>query len=150
MVRFILVAVLATVGCGSDDPVAAPAIYPLDYETTYQEVRNCRNSLEHNGVRMRVLASPEAIAPYTGRALPFPAGSIVLKVQYDGGDTSCEDEVIGATVMRKLAPGSSPDTLDWEWQETDETHREIEFEVRRCTMCHKQCDPQYDATCTDP
>jgi hypothetical protein len=140
------------VACGSDD-AGDPPVFPADYATTYQQVRNCRFSLEHDLVRMRVLAAPDAFTAYTGRAEPFPTGAILLKEQYDSADMACEGPIIGITVMQKLDVGSSPATLDWFWQETDENARPIAIDSMRCTRCHTSCGkaPEgYDGTCTMP
>lgn len=142
--------------CGDDDgapPDGAPPVFPAGYATTYQEVRNCRFSLEHDLVTMRVLASPDAFTAYTGRTEPFPTGAIVLKEQYDGADTTCAGPIIGITVMQKLDVGSSPDTLDWFWQETDKKAEAIATDAKRCTQCHTACGKApdgYDGTCTIP
>lgn len=139
---------LAGAACGGDD--APPAIFPEDYAATYTEVRDCRFSLDHDLTRMRVLVSPDAVAVYEQRSAPFPAGAIVVKEQYDSRDTSCAGPIIEFTVMRKLPAGSSPATLDWEWQKVEPDLREAEFEVERCTRCHTGCGqaPEgHDGTC---
>jgi hypothetical protein len=140
--------------CGDhDDDGGEPALFPADYATTYVEVRNCRFSLEHDLVRMRVLASPDALTPYNGRTAPFPTGAIVLKEQYDGGDDTCTGPIFNVTVMQKLDVGSAPETLDWNWQETDAEYRAVDTDIDRCTRCHTDCGkpPEgYDGTCTVP
>ncbi|MDQ3364378.1 MAG: cytochrome P460 family protein [Myxococcota bacterium] len=147
-------AALLLTGCGGgggDD--GEPPLYPVDYAETYQEVRDCRFSIEHDSVRMRVLASPDAVAAYNGRMAPFPIGSIILKEQYDGGDTSCSGPIFNVTVMQKLAVGSSPATRDWTWQNVDENQRPMTIDVERCTRCHTSCGSPpdgYDSTCTVP
>ena len=143
--------VVALLGCGSD-PVEPP-IFPTDYLVTYQQVRECRFSLDHDLVRMRILASPEALTPYTNRIDPFPTGAILIKEQFDQGDTDCGGEVIGVTVMQKLAGGSAPADLDWAWQEANENLEVIGFDKARCTSCHTGCGvpPEgYAGTCAVP
>lgn len=139
--------------CGTDGASGDPALFPADYASTYQEVRDCRFSLEHDLIRVRVLASPEALTPYTGRAAPFPTGAIVLKEQYDESDTTCAGPIKSFTVMQKLDVGSSPDTLDWEWQEVDAKLHSTGTDIKRCTNCHTDCGKApdgYDGTCTMP
>src|SRR5690242_14900621 len=104
------------VGCGTSDG-GKPALFPADYAATYQEVRNCRMSIEHGFVRIRVLASPDALAAYTGRTAPFPTGSIVLKEERPDTDTTCSGPVMNYTVMQKLDVGADPTMLDWTWEE---------------------------------
>jgi len=139
--------------CGDDGGNSDPALFPANYAATYQEVRNCRYSLEHDSIRVRVLASPEALTPYTGRVEPFPAGAIVLKEQYDYGDMTCAGPIINFTVMKKLAVGSSAASLDWDWQEVDADLHSTNTDIKRCTQCHADCGKPpdgYDATCTVP
>jgi hypothetical protein len=142
--------------CGGDDPPAAEPIFPVDYAATYTEVRNCRFSLDHDLVRMRIVVSPDALAPYMNRTDPFPTGAIVLKEQFDGSDDDCVGPLIGFTVMKKLDVGSATTDLDWEWQETDEAF--VPFtpavaNIPRCVMCHTDCgtleNGGYDGTCAN-
>lgn len=144
------VALLACSDGGGKEDVA---LFPADYALTYQEVRNCRMSLEHGFVPIRVLASPEALAPYRDRAAPFPAGAIVLKEEYLGGDSACADGPVRFTVMQKLPAGSAPDTIDWTWQEVSADRATATKDVLRCIGCHTDCGKPpdgYDGTCTVP
>jgi hypothetical protein len=130
-----------------------PALYPIDYAATYQEVRNCRFSLEHDLVRIRVLASPDALTAYNGRVEPFPTGAIVLKEQYADSDITCSGPLVEVTVMQKLPIGSAPSELDWKWEKAGADHHLVDFEVRRCRGCHEMCGQPpdgYDGTCTVP
>jgi len=141
---------VCSVACGTESS-GDPPLYPLDYRKTYQEVRNCRFSIEHNSVRIRVLASPDAVGPYTTRSEPFPAGAVVLKEEFDEDDTTCAKMLRRVTVMRKLPVGTAPGDLDWEWQETDETHEPTGRPIRGCTTCHADCSMMgFDGTCTVP
>lgn len=143
-------------GGGGDDDIDAPGalpLFPADYAATYQQVRDCRYSLDHDLRRVRVLASPEAMAAYTGRAAPFPAGAIVLKEEYADRDTACAGAIVSFTVMQKLAAGSSPATLDWHWQEVSPDRRGVNEDNRSCVGCHTGCGkpPEgYDGTCAVP
>ncbi|MBA3464686.1 MAG: cytochrome P460 family protein [Deltaproteobacteria bacterium] len=132
--------------CGDD---AAP-LFPESYASTYTEVRNCRSSSDHELNRVRVLADPAALAPYMARTQPFPVGSIVLKAEYDFGDTSCAGAPVAWTVMKKLA---TPEDLGWVWQKVD-AKRGVESENDpQCIQCHSDCGVAplgYDGTCTVP
>lgn len=135
--------------CGDE---AEPALFPEDYAATYQEVRDCRFSLEHDLTRMRVLAAPDAMAVYQARNAPFAAGAVVLKPQYDSTDMTCS-EILYFTVMQKLEPGSSPDTLDWAWQKVDPEGKPMEADLQRCIACHTGCGkpPEgHDGVCAEP
>lgn len=134
-------------GCGDGQPAA---FFPHDYATTYQMVRSCRHSLDHDVMNIRVLASPEAVTPYLGRSEPFPVGAIVLKEQYDENDTACAGPIINFTVMRKL---DSATNLGWEWQKVDAKLEGVDTDLGRCINCHTMCGQPpdgYDGTCTVP
>jgi hypothetical protein len=153
-VRAVVVVLIASACGGTDPPPGEPALFPADYAATYQEVRNCRNSIEHGFVRVRVVAAPDAIGPYMDRTTPFPAGAIVLKEEYDDADTACAGPVKHYTVMQKLAGGSAPAALDWEWQAATPQFRAIADEdLQSCITCHTDCGKPpdgYDGTCTVP
>jgi hypothetical protein len=142
-------------GCGTDVP-PEPPIFPADYASTYMEVRNCRPSLEHGSVNIRVLASPDALTPYTGRMVPFPTGSILLKEEYAESDLACAGPIKFWTVMQKLADDSSPATIDWQWQKLDASRHVTMSNDETCIMCHAMCLPPPDGTggylhtCTEP
>lgn len=141
-------------GCGTDTGGSGdPPLFPIDYEATYQEVRDCRFSLDHDLVRIRVLASPDALTAYNGRVAPFPTGSVVLKEQYFDSDTTCAGPVVEYTVMQKLDVGASPETLGWSWQKVSGDHTTVKTDIKRCTQCHTGCGqaPEgYGGTCAMP
>jgi hypothetical protein len=148
---FAFAALLATLGCGDEAASALAPSFPEQYASTYMEVRDCRSSSEHEFMRVRVLADPAALQPYLGRDADFPVGSVVLKEEYDFADTACAGDVIRWTVMTRLATGSSPETLDWYWQEVDASRRVESENESRCIGCHTGCGvpPEgYRGTCT--
>lgn len=139
------------VGCGDDD--TGPALFPMDYAATYTEVRNCRQSGDHDLNTVRVLADPIAMAAYSDRSVPFPEGATVLKEEYDFGDTTCTGPIKQFTVMQKLPVGSAPDLLDWHWQRVDADFVVVGDNTPRCPACHQSCGVPpdgYDGTCTVP
>jgi hypothetical protein len=153
-VKYLILAfIVAVTGCSGDDGGGGdPPLFPANYAESYQQVRNCRGSIEHGPVRVRVLADPGALQPYMTRVGAFPVGSIVLKEEFDEEDLSCATP-FQYTVMQKLEPGSSPDTLDWTWQTVDKKRKVVVEEVRRCWQCHSDCGkpPEgFDGTCTVP
>lgn len=141
-----LVAFALVLGCGGDP--RAPAIFPSDYARTHQEVRDCRFSLDHDLMRIRVLASPDAVMPYLDQT-PFPTGATLIKEQFDEADETCSGPVVGVTAMQKLDVGSSPDTIEWLWQEVGPDLLEQERNADRCIRCHTRCGG-FDGTCTMP
>ena len=54
--------------------------------------------------------------------------------------------------MRRLAEGSSPETLDWEWQDVDAARKVVSANDSRCIGCHTACGTApggYEGTCTE-
>ena len=108
---------------------------------------------DHDLNIIRILADPAALSPYQDRNDPFPEGAVVLKEEYDFGDVSCSGPIKQWTVMQRLADDSSPDTLDWRWQQVDAERNVIAQDATRCIGCHTGCTPAndgYDYTCAVP
>ena len=137
--------------CGADVPPGVP-LFPADYRDTYVEVRDCRQSADHDLDMIRVLADPLAAAPYMARDAPIPEGAILVKEEYDFGDFDCTGPIVKFAAMRRLAPGSDPDMLDWEWQRLDAARRVVVEDAPRCVGCHTGCEPPdaYEFTCAVP
>ena len=149
----LLLGLATLVGCSDDGPSdSGPApLFPADYASSYTEVRDCRSSTEHEFAHVRVLADPQALGPYQGRDADFPVGSIVLKEEYDFGDTECTGSITRWTVMQRLATGSAPATLDWSWQDVEASRRVETVDEPRCIGCHTTCGVPpdgYQGTCT--
>lgn len=146
-----LLTLAALVSCSDDGPGdSGPApLFPPDYASSYTEVRDCRSSTEHDLAHVRVLADPQALGPYQGRDADFPVGAIVLKEEYD--DAECAGSITRWTVMQRLLSGSSPETLDWAWQDVEATRRVETVNEPRCIGCHTTCGVPpdgYEGTCT--
>jgi hypothetical protein len=142
------------VGCAAevqDEPLPA-AIFPLDFEAHYAEMRSCRHSHEHELRFIRVFASESAATPYAtlSAEAPYPPGAILVKAEYDDG--LCE-EVLGFTAMQKLVEGENPDGGDWRWQKLDADLELLEDGAPlRCVSCHAQhCAPPhgFDLSCAE-
>jgi hypothetical protein len=152
--RFIALA-LVLAGCGgggSDDDASEPA-FPADYAATYTEVRNCRQSGDHDLNRIRVLADPQALGPYTRRDAPIPVDAVLLKEEYDIGDVDCTGPIKQWTVMQRLETGTAPETLDWRWQRVDAERAVVGEDTPACYGCHAGCTEAaggHDWTCTLP
>jgi hypothetical protein len=127
-------------------------IFPADYADTYTEVRNCRMSVEHGPVNIRVLAAPDALATYMTRTGTFADGAILLKEERDEGDSTCSGPIKAWTVMEKLPDGTAPATLDWHWQKIDAKRGVMTDNDPGCISCHTDCGPPdgYLHTCTMP
>lgn len=146
---------LCAAACGDDEthPSGPSPLFPEDYASSYVEVRNCRPSGDHDLNIIRVLADPAALDPYVNRDQPIPEGAVLLKEEYDFGETDCNAPIKQWTVMVRLAQGSSPDTLDWRWQRVDSGRQVVEQDAPRCAACHAACNAQsggYENTCTVP
>lgn len=148
--------VLFFLGCGSGDDPAPPAAepsFPAEYKTSYREVRNCRQSNEHDLNRIRILADPAAFGPYSKRDQPFPVGAVLLKEEYNFDDLNCTGPIRQWTLMKRLATGSSPKTLDWSWEQVDSERNVLGRNTARCIGCHAGCTPAeggYEQTCAVP
>lgn len=114
---------------------AVVPVFPAHYRDTFTQVRNCRFSIEHGGVSIRVLASPLAVQPYLEEANPLPLGSIVVKEEFSGPDCSLED-LIRWRVMRKEAPGFDADDGDWHWQWVEADRTVLLNDKTTCIACH--------------
>ncbi len=111
------------------------AIFPANYRDTYKEVRDCRFSIEHDGVNIRVLTNPESEAAYLNNNNPMPVGSIVIKEEFGGGN--CNDaNLLRWRVMKKEAPGFDSEDGDWRWQWLNRDGTIIFNDKATCIGCH--------------
>jgi hypothetical protein len=153
--QLLLLVLVPALGCPSDDgdgPKLEPD-FPADYAGSYVEVRDCRPSGDHELNTIRILASPSALEPYQTRSGPFPSGAVVLKEEYEFGDTDCSGPIRQWTVMRRLDDGSSPTTLDWAWQKVDGELTVVAEDTPSCYGCHQGCGQApdgHDGTCALP
>lgn len=149
---FALVLLLVSAsGCPDDEPTppAQQPFFDLATVKTWPEVRNCRFSIEHDGVQIQVFASPESATAYTQGQYPLAEGTVLVKVEHD--DSDCTTEPIRYTAMRKLAAGAAPASGDWEWQQVDAEGEVQEWVLtQECVSCHSSCTDGRDHTCTDP
>lgn len=144
-----VVVVAACDGGDEPEPQVEP-FFPADFASRYTEVRPCMPSGDHDLNHVRILVDDAALDPYLERTAPFPVGAIVLKQEYDFGDTACAGETRQWTVMKRLAEGSAPDTLDWAWQTVDVDRAVVDEDLPRCIACHTGCGVPpdgYQGTC---
>ena len=140
-------------GGGDDDGREERTLFPASYADTYQEVRDCRKSGDHDLNHVRILADPAALAPYQDRADPFPEGAVVVKEEYDFADDTCSGDLVQWTVMSKMAEGAAPELLDWHWQTVDPDRNVVDDNSLRCAGCHSDCGAPpvgYAGTCAQP
>jgi hypothetical protein len=132
----------------ADAGTAEVAFFPLDVEQAFAEVRDCRQSIDHDLTFIRVFADAAAFGPYSTRAAAFPAESVVAKVEYV--DDACATRA-GFAAMKKRPVGEDVDAGDWRWQRADADGSVTESGApQRCVTCHRACgEPPdgYDWTC---
>lgn len=149
----VLAALAALAGACEPDPQAPPAPEPLlpeDWAARYTEVRPCMPSGDHDLDNVRIVVDDAALGPYLDRDAPFPVGAVVVKPQYDFGDTTCSGDIVRWTIMVKREAGSAPDQLDWHWQTIDPDRTVVDEDLPRCIACHTGCGVPpdgYDGTC---
>jgi sugar lactone lactonase YvrE len=132
-------------------PEGPEPILPEDYRSTFVEVRDCRFSLEHGGVYMRVLASPEAAEAYQNNENPLPVGSVIVKEEFRDDHCDEVEELLRWRVMRKEEPGFDPVDGDWHWQLLTPRREVVEDTKDSCISCHIQPDCVLrDYMCTLP
>jgi len=153
MQSFIHAAVVTTLAMGfaacSSDPDPTP-MFPANYASTYQEVRDCRPSADHDTMKVRMLAGPTAYDPYLARTDPFPVDAIVIKEEYAFEDTTCSGEIVGWTAMQRTT-GIGEDA--WTFQRVDANRKVTDNVGERCINCHTVCGvpPEgFDGTCAAP
>ena len=139
----------SSLGCGDDsEGTSESAFWPLDFETSWPEVRDCRLSpAEHDGYNIRVFASPDAERAYLDGDYPFVEGVQLVKGEYS--DEACT-ELERVSGMLKLEAGSEPELGDWKWQRADASGRLLtRTPARSCAGCHDACRNS-DYACTEP
>jgi hypothetical protein len=131
------------------EPVAGlEPFFPLNFIQSYNLVRDCRFSIEHDGHNIIVYASPEAADAYINGVYPFQPGAVVVKVLYN--DPNCA-QLAGYVAMRKGQAGTAPQSGDWEWQSVGVDGKvQSSGQLVSCISCHTGCTNGRDFTCTDP
>lgn len=151
LARLILVATVSPLACAGDGEPPSPkdeAIFPADFATRFELVRDCRLSpAEHDGFYIRVFASPDAAEAYTSGSYPFEPGTLLVKGEYD--DAQCR-RLRRVSAMLRLEDGEAPSLGNWRWQRTDPDRRVLDdTDARSCAGCHAACEAM-DRACTEP
>jgi hypothetical protein len=128
------------------------SIFPANYRDTFTEVRDCRTSIDHDLVYVRIWANPAAVAPYEAREERLPDGSVFVKEEYM--DPLCAGDLRRWTVMRR-EDDLYPELDGWHFQTTDPTGAVLEDGATEdCVTCHlNECggtESGFDGTCADP
>lgn len=141
---------LLLVACGTEPDPLPPPVFPADYAASYVEVRDCRSSSDHDLRKIRVLADPASLDPYTTRAGTFPSGAIVLKEEYDFADLDCTGPLLQWTVMQRNDDAARG---NWLWQRIDADRTLVTQNEDRCINCHDFCGKPpdgFEGTCALP
>lgn len=138
-------------GNGEEEPASPAQIFPPDYAASYQEVRNCRRSSDHDLLYVRVRVNDVALGPYQNRDAPFPEGSIIVKEEHI--DEECSD-LERWTAMKREPAGYAPEAGDWHWQRVKKDGTvDLDGKVQTCAGCHSSCQTppdSHDWTCAVP
>ena len=146
--------------CGGDSstdpPPAEDPLFSSDYRATFTVVADGRFSTEHSGC-VEVHCDPGNAAGYTALNFPMPEGTLLVKAVFPVTDPTCTGISgvceTGWAVMKKLAPGSSPATGDWYWQEIDASRNVVKSNdmgnILDCISCHQDYSAD-DWTAIDP
>lgn len=152
-----LLALALLPGCtkSGGGPAEVPSILPADYATTFTQVRPCLPSIEHGPFNVTVWASADAVPVYQTLTGDYPEGAFFVKAEYLSSDQQCAGDIRKWTLGQKLATDSSPDTLDWHWQEIDAQGHVTLDDDQTCITCHTDCVPGgneggYKYTCSAP
>jgi len=134
-------------GCFQDSTPQPSDFLPLDYQVSFQAVRNCRPVPDHGLLYTRVLANPVAAVPYTAGTYPLPAGSVVVAEHHV--EASC-GSLNGFYLMAKEKPGYDTAAADWRWQRLDLYQRVLDDgRLKTCSDCHAK-PPCSDYLCSPP
>jgi hypothetical protein len=140
-------ALVAAAGCAQVDDPNPEVVLPVDYLTSFTQVRACRPSLDHmTAIVVRV--PPDLAGVYDEGPYPFPTGAFIVKEQYR--DPQCLD-LTEYDIMKKRDAGYDSAGADWTWYRLDERQHLIESgKIARCASCHRSCGAARDRACTDP
>jgi hypothetical protein len=137
--RWIVVSVLLFGGCFQDSTPQHSTYLPLDYQTTFPTVRDCRLVVGHQNSYEKVFANPIAHDAYLAPSYPLPEGSVVVAEQH--GDPSCSS-LSGYLLMAKQSAGYDSSAGDWRWQRLDVNQRvDQDGKLTSCSSCHAKCLP---------
>lgn len=135
-------------GCFEQDAPARSSILPLDFESTYAQVRGCRLNPGHESAYIRVRANPEGVAAYQDGVCPLPAGSVLVAEKHFDPDCTT---LAGFYLRHKEQPGYDTENGDWHWQRLDR-YREVleDGRVEKCASCHRANCSDRDYSCSPP
>jgi hypothetical protein len=133
--------------CFQDSTPQHSSFLPLDYQSTFPTVRDCRLVAGHQNSYEKVLVNPTANEAYLAPSFPLPEGSVVVAEQHS--EPSC-GSLVGYLLMAKQKPSYDSNAADWRWQKLDLNQRiEQDGKLQSCSSCHAKCLPA-DYVCSPP
>lgn len=133
--------------CFQDSTPQHSSFLPLDYQTTFPTVRDCRLVAGHQNSYQKVLVNPTGHEAYVGADYPLPQGSVVVAEQH--ADPGC-GSLAGYYLMAKEKTGYDSNAGDWHWQRLDLNQRiQQDGKLQSCASCHAQCSLG-DYLCSPP
>jgi hypothetical protein len=140
-VRRLALAALLFAACDEEPAPMPDPFFPADFAAVWTEVRDCRQSIDHDLHFILVHANDASAEAYAAGDYPLPEGTVLVKSLFQ--DDLCT-QPDGFASMRK-AGGA------WEWQKlaADRTVTESGA-LLQCSSCHASCTEGRDSTCTDP
>lgn len=125
-------------------------IFPANYRDSYVVVRDCRLSIEHGAVMIRVWADPTSAQAYLEEANPLPVGAVIVKEEFEGVDCDSDAELLRWRPMRKEPPGFDPEHGDWAWQWVNRDRTVLLNDKTTCIGCHLDAEcVARDYMCTE-
>ena len=141
--------VCACSAAGSAPTTDTQPDFPDSYRDSFVEVRSCRPSGDHNLNNVRVLATPRAEPAYRSHAAPFSQGDVLLKEEFEFGDSNCSGAPTRWTSMLRL--GQKHAGVDgWRWERVDPGRDVVEIDSAACMGCHAACGVApdgFESTC---
>lgn len=125
-------------GDATDEKDTTVPDFPADYRDSFVEVRSCRPSGDHNLNTVRVLSTPSAAEAYRTHRGSFDVGDVLLKEEFEFGDSDCSGAAVGWTSMLRL-PDEPAGVDGWRWQRVDAGRHVVEVDGSACMGCHASC-----------
>jgi hypothetical protein len=143
---------VAALGCAEDSPPETTAIFPPDFTERFTELRDCRQSIEHELEYVKLFVPPDQVAllercvqPDSPCADPLPTGTLLIKPQYL--DAACT-QLLRITAAARVADLPLGDPNAWRWQTVSPAGVVLQDgQPDGCVRCHSACSPGFDSRC---
>jgi hypothetical protein len=119
---------------------AVPAEVSLEMIKGYRDWQRAVASVNteaHISAIKDVYVNDEGIGSFRSGELPFPAGSIIVKENFEPLPGGEKGSLIALTAMVKMNPGYNPAGGDWAYIQTDPGFAETTLgKLEKCASCH--------------